>query len=92
MEPLDIFFNIFVVCAFVASFADHFAVGQGFIIRPLRAFLLSCFIFTEGYLAVRHPVVWFYVALNFWGLFNLFYGKKVPLRWRRKFATTKKDL
>lgn len=84
MDPLFILFNFFVVCAFLASAADHVAVGQGIIIRPLRAFLLSCFVFTEGYLAIENPVVWLYVALNFWGLFNLFYGRKVPLRFRRK--------
>lgn len=87
MSTLYILFNLFVVAAFLASAADHYLIGQGIISKPNRAFLLGCFVFTEAYLAIENPVVWLYVLLNFWGLFNLFLGRKVPLRFRRKSAT-----
>lgn len=83
MDPLYILFNLFVVFAFITSAVDHFFVGQGLIVRPLRAFLLGCFLFTESYLALDNPVVWLYAVLNVWGLVNLFAGKKVPLRFRK---------
>lgn len=83
-DAIDIFFNLFVFAAFCASAVDHYFVGQGRIVKPLRAFLLGCFMFTEGYLAMRHPAVWFYFALNVWGLLTLFYGRKVPLILKRK--------
>jgi hypothetical protein len=83
-QPLDILFNLFVVLAFLAALADHYYYGQGYIKKPLRAFLLGCFLFTESYLAVTNPALWLYVSLNIWGLFNLYAGRKVPLRWRRK--------
>lgn len=84
MHTAEIFFNLFVVVAFLASALDHYYVGQGHIYKPLRAFLLGCFMFTEGYLALTHPALWFYFILNVWGLLNLFYGRRVPLRWRRR--------
>jgi len=84
MPTIEIFFSLFVVLAFLASALDHFFVGQGYVKKPLRAFLLGCFMFTEGYLALSYPVLWFYVILNVWGLLNLFYGRRVPLRLRRR--------
>lgn len=84
MFTAEIFFNLFVVCAFIASAVDHFYVGQGRIYKPLRAFLLGCFMYTEGFLAIENPVLWLYFVLNVWGLLNLFYGRKVPLRFRRR--------
>lgn len=79
MAP-EIMFNFFVVLAFLTSFADHWYVGRGRINRPLRAFLLGCFVYTESYLAITvAPALWFYVALNFWGMANLFFGQRVPL-------------
>lgn len=85
-SPLYILFNLFVVAAFCSSALDHYFVGQGRIYKPLRAFLLGCFVFTESYLAFENPVIWLYVALNFWGLGNLFYGRQLAplLRRRRK--------
>jgi len=88
MEPFNLFFNLFVVAAFLSSVADHYLVGQGRIVRPLRAFLLGCFVFTETYLAIDNPVIWLYVSLNFWGLFHLFYGKRVA-PFIRRFKRTK---
>jgi hypothetical protein len=84
-EPTFIFFNMFVVAAFLSSALDHYFVGQGRVIRPLRAFLLGCFVFTETYLAIDNPVLWLYVSLNFWGLGNLFFGRRfAPLLRRRR--------
>ena len=84
MQTVDLFFNLFVFAAFVASTVDHYFVGQGQIKKPLRAFLLGCFMFTEGYLAFTHPMLWFYFVLNWWGLLNLFYGRHGPLLTRRR--------
>lgn len=83
MPAGEIFFNVFVACAFVASMTDHWFAGRGYIVVPLRAFLLGCFVFTESYLAVHaQPAMWLYVALNVWGLANLYLGRKAPLRTR----------
>lgn len=76
MTTIVIFFNLFVVVGFLAAVCDHYLVGQGRILRPLRALLLGCFIFSESYLAVSNPVIWLFVALSFWGLLNLFFGKR----------------
>jgi hypothetical protein len=84
MSTLEILFNIFIVFAFASSIADHYFVGRGYIVAPLRAFLLGCFVFTEGYLAVTaQPAMWLYVTLNLWGLTMLYTGRKSPLRSKR---------
>jgi hypothetical protein len=76
----DILFSVLVLFAFLASMADHYVVGQGRINKPLRAFLLGCFIVTESWIALDgKPVVFLYVALNFWGLYWLFLHQKIPL-------------
>lgn len=81
MNAPEILFNFFVGCAVFASVADHWFVGRGRIVVPLRAFLLGCFVFTESYLAVTaQPAMWLYVSLNLWGLFNIYVGRKSPLR------------
>lgn len=81
MTPMEIFFNVFVVAAFCAAAVDHWFVGRGYIMVPLRVFMLGCFVFTEGYLAVNaQPAMWLYVLLNVWGLVNLYAGRKSPLR------------
>ena len=81
MEAPEIFFNGFVACAFFAAMADHWFVGRGYIVVPLRAFMLGCFVYTESYLAWHNqPAMWAYVALNVWGLVNLHLGRKAPLR------------
>lgn len=89
MTPAEIFFNFFVVTAFVSSVADHWFVGRGYIVVPLRAFLLGCFVFTESYLAVHaQPAMWLYVALNIWGLLNLWLGRRSPLRTGKTIQST----
>ena len=81
---MEIFFNLFVVFAFGAAIADHWFCGRGYIVVPLRCFLLGCFVVTEGYLAVTaQPAMWLYVFLNVWGLANLYAGRKAPLRSKR---------
>ena len=83
MIPLEIFFNIFVVLAFCSAAVDHWLLGRGIISRPLRCFLLGCFVFTESYLAwTAQPAMWLYVALNVLGLANIYMGRKSPLRTR----------
>ena len=84
MTAFDILFNIFVICAFFTSGVDHFFAGKGMVLKPIRAFLLGCFLFTETYLAIENPVLWLYVLLNFWGLGNLFFGGRVPFRWTQR--------
>jgi hypothetical protein len=81
MTPPEIFFNLFVVAAFLAAMVDHWFVGRGYIVVPLRAFMLGCFVYTESYLAVHaQPAMWLYVGLNVWGIVNLYAGRKAPLR------------
>jgi hypothetical protein len=81
MTPPEIFFNLFVVAAFVAAGVDHWFVGRGFIVVPLRVFMLGCFVYTESYVAWHNqPAMWLYVLLNVWGLLNLYAGRKSPLR------------
>ena len=81
MDAWEIFFNVFAVAAFITSAVDHWFIGRGVILVPLRAFLLGCFVYTESYLAVHaQPAMWLYVALNGWGLANLYAGRMVPLR------------
>lgn len=79
-----LFFNCFVVLGFLSAVADHWFVGRGYIVVPLRCFLLGCFIFTEGYLALTAaPAMWLYVLLNLWGLTSLYLGRKSPMRSKR---------
>lgn len=81
MAALEILFNLFIVLAFLSAIADHWFIGRGRIVVPLRAFLLGCFVFTEGYLAATaQPMMFLYVLLNVWGLVNLYTGRKSPLR------------
>jgi len=81
MTPLEIFFNLFVVAAFCAAAVDHWFVGRGYIMVPLRVSMRAGSGFTESYLADNaQPAMWLYVALNIWGLANLFMGRRAPLR------------
>lgn len=81
MSAYLILFNVFIVFAFLAAVADHWLIGRGVISIPLRSFLLGCFVFTESYLAITaQPAMWLYVALNVWGLANIFAGRMSPLR------------
>jgi hypothetical protein len=81
MNASEILFNGFVIAAFTSSAVDHWFIGRGVILVPLRAFLLGCFVFTESYLAYHaQPAMWLYVALNVWGLVNLYARRMAPLR------------
>jgi hypothetical protein len=81
MTAPEILFNVFVVAAFTSSAVDHWFIGRGVILVPLRAFLLGCFVYTESYLAYHaQPAMWLYVALNVWGLINLYARRMAPLR------------
>ncbi len=81
MEVLQILFDLFVVLGFCSAVVDHWFVGRGFIRRPLRAFMLGCFAYSEAYLAVTaQPMLALYVLLNAWGLANLYLGRRAPLR------------
>lgn len=81
MTPPEIFFNVFVVAAFFAAMVDHWFAGRGYIVVPVRAFMLGCFVYTESFLAWHNqPAMWLYVALNAWGIANLYIGRKSPLR------------
>lgn len=81
----EILFTAVVVVAFLGSAVDHWFIGHGTIHRPLRYTILGCFIFTEGYLAVTAQwAMWFYVALNVWGIINLKWGRMIPLPRRKR--------
>lgn len=81
MNALELFFNLFVGLAFCASVVDHYFLGRGRVLVPLRVFILGCFIFTEGYLAATaQPIMMLYLLLNLWGLLHLYLGRKSPLR------------
>jgi hypothetical protein len=75
MTELEVMFNVVVVLGFLGSVGNYWLLGQGRINRLLFLFVLSCFVLTEGIIALHHPVYWLYVLLNLWGIFNL---------WRKK--------
>lgn len=81
MTGTEALFNLFIILAFFTSLLDHWWVGtHERINRPLRAFLLGCFIATESWVALEgRPMFFLYVALNFFGLYMLFAHKKVLL-------------
>ena len=68
MTGHEIMFNVIVVMAFVASAANHWLLARNRVNRVLIVFMLGCFVFTEGYLAMERPALWLYVVLNLWGL------------------------
>lgn len=80
MTGPDVLFSVIVVWAFIGSAADHWYIGRGVINKPLRYFVLGCFVCTEAYLAMTaQPAMWLYVALNVWGIINLWgfkYGRR----------------
>jgi len=76
MTQASLIFNLVVVAAFVGQVVNYYLLGtKGIINRYLFLFVLGCYIFTEGVLAMQHPVLWLYVILNFWGVAN-FLGKQ----------------
>ena len=75
MNPADTIFTVMTCCAFLAAILDHWYYGQGILNKPVRAFLLGCFLYTEIFLAITaQPAMWLYSILNVWGLYNLFKG------------------
>lgn len=64
-------FNIVVVLGFLGSVLNYWLLGKGRINKPLFLFVLGCFVVTETCVALHQPVYWLYVALNVWGIWNL---------------------
>lgn len=81
MTGPDVLFSVIVAMAFCASLIDHYWVGQhNTVNKPVRAFLLGCFIITETWIALDgKPAMLLYVSLNFFGLYMLFIHKKITL-------------
>jgi hypothetical protein len=73
---MQIVFNVLVGAAFVAQVANYWLIGRGIVNRYLFLFVLGCFFVTETMLALSFPSMWLYVALNGWGIINLY--KKDP--------------
>lgn len=81
MTGPEILFNVLVGMAFLTSLVDHWWIGtHDKVNKPVRAFLLGCFIATESWVALDgKPAMFLYVSLNFFGLYMLFLHKKVLL-------------
>lgn len=75
MGEFGIMFNFVVVMGFLGSVVNYYLIGQGKVSRHVFLFVLSCFVITESIVALHTPVYWLYVALNLWGIWNI---------WRRK--------
>ena len=75
MTEVEIIFNVVVTMGFLGSVANYWLLGKGRINRMLFLFVLACFVVTESIVALQQPVYWLYVALNLWGIYNL---------WRKK--------
>lgn len=71
----EVVFNVIVAMAFFAQVANYWLLGRGIISRYLFLFVLGCYLVTESMLAIQHPSLWLYVALNLWGLFNIYKGQ-----------------
>lgn len=71
MNQVEIVFNMVVVFGFLGSVVNYWLLGKGRINRLLFLFVLACFVITESIVAVHQPVYWLYVALNIWGIWNL---------------------
>ncbi|HUW94448.1 MAG TPA: hypothetical protein VMW58_01560 [Anaerolineae bacterium] len=71
MSEVQIVFNLVVVLGFLGSLANYWLIGKGRMNRLLFLFVLSCFVVTESIVAFHQPVYWLYVALNVWGIWNL---------------------
>jgi hypothetical protein len=69
---MQIMFNAIVASAFVAQIVNYWLLGRGIVNRYLFLFVLGCFLVTETMLALSFPAVWLYVALNLWGIVNLY--------------------
>ena len=71
MTEFGIIFNAVVVMGFLGSVVNYWLLGRGKINRLLFLFVLSCFVVTESIVAFHQPIYWLYVALNVWGIWNL---------------------
>ena len=75
MMEATVMFNVIVVLGFLGSVLNYHLIGQGRLNRMVFLFVLGCFVVTESMVALHFPVYWLYVALNLWGIYNL---------WRRE--------
>jgi len=75
MIELGIMFKAVVVLGFLGSILNYWLIGQKKMNRLVFLFVLSCFVVTEAMVALHQPIYWLYVALNVWGIYNL---------WRRE--------
>lgn len=71
MTQVEIIFNTVVVFGFLGSVLNYWLLGKGRINRLLFLFVLGCFVVTESLVAIHQPVYWLYVALNIWGIYNI---------------------
>lgn len=71
MTQVEIIFNTVVVMGFLGSLLNYWLLGKGQINKLVFLFVLGCFVITESIVAIHQPVYWLYVALNVWGIFNL---------------------
>ena len=71
MGEVEVVFNVVVVFGFLGSVVNYWLLGKGTINRFLFLFVLACFVVTESIVAIHQPVYWLYVALNVWGIYNL---------------------
>jgi hypothetical protein len=76
MTQGGIIFNAIVVIAFLAQALNYWLLGKGILNRYLYLLVLSCFIVTEGIVAITFPAMWLYVLLSLWGVFNFLSGKR----------------
>lgn len=75
MFELGIMFNVVVVMGFLGSILNYWLIGQQRLNRLVFLFVLSCFVVTETMIAIHVPIYWLYVALNAYGIYNV---------WRRE--------
>ena len=64
-------FNVVVTMGFLGSVLNYWMIGQGKMNRLVFLGVLACFVVTESMVALHFPIYWLYVALNVWGIWNL---------------------
>ena len=75
MFEMGVVFQAVVVMGFLGSVLNYYLIGKQRLNRLVFLFVLSCFVVTETMVAIHIPVYWLYVALNVYGIYNL---------WRRE--------
>jgi uncharacterized membrane protein YjjP (DUF1212 family) len=70
-----ILFNVVVVMGFLGSVVNYYLIGKSRMNRLVFLFTLACFVVSEALVALHYPIYWLYVALNLWGIWNL-WGRK----------------